>query len=330
MTRFETVAADVIKLPASDRFKARDRVRKAIASIGRRLTACDRAVAEALLERINWKYGFCYPGASRLVFDTGFCRRQVLRSRLKLDDLGITVSQSVQHEPNRHGCKRVTFPTLVTSVSPPGDADVTTPGDMGVTPLVTPVSPKPIEENQLKTTTADATSRKQAAKGSEAHANAEFDRFWHAYPRKVAKAGAVTSWGKLSEAQRTLAIAAIPAFVAELKRDRTEERYIPHPATWLNKERFNDFASPSQFDEQQSAGDGQKYARNLARQFVASEQWERELGPRPGCQGSLVSAEMLAEAKASLTRPPPAEPPVVSRPQAQVVEIAEVHHAARR
>lgn len=68
-----------------------------------------------------------------------------------------------------------------------------------------------------------------------------FDRFWEAYPRKEAKAAARTAYAK--------AIKAIPGpdppgvilAAIEAQRPRwTERQFIPHPATWLNKGRWED------------------------------------------------------------------------------------------
>lgn len=72
-----------------------------------------------------------------------------------------------------------------------------------------------------------------------------FDRMWEAYPRKVAKADARKAWQKLSSEDREAAIAALPAFCATIRGAKTEERYIPYPASWLNGRRFEDLSVAS-------------------------------------------------------------------------------------
>ena len=68
-----------------------------------------------------------------------------------------------------------------------------------------------------------------------------FVRFWTAYPRKIAKADAAKAWGKLrpnAELQHVI--------VAAIEAQRTwptwpkDSKYVPYPATWLNKRRWED------------------------------------------------------------------------------------------
>lgn len=66
----------------------------------------------------------------------------------------------------------------------------------------------------------------------------DFERFWNQYPRKVGKAKAQTSWGRLNTADRADALAALPSHVRSWK-DK-DEQYIPHPTTWLNGRRWED------------------------------------------------------------------------------------------
>lgn len=66
-----------------------------------------------------------------------------------------------------------------------------------------------------------------------------FDTFWSAYPRKVAKGAARKAFNKV--------IKTVPLDVlvdAVLKQKKSEQwkdpKFIPHPATWLNGERWED------------------------------------------------------------------------------------------
>ena len=59
-----------------------------------------------------------------------------------------------------------------------------------------------------------------------------FDKFWHLYPNKTAKANAQIMWGRLSEEEKILALEALPNHV--LYWSYTERRFIPHAASWLN------------------------------------------------------------------------------------------------
>ena len=67
----------------------------------------------------------------------------------------------------------------------------------------------------------------------------EFHEFWSAYPRKVGKPAARLSWGKATakaSAEVILAALATYPFNGDIQ-------FIPHPATWLNQERWTDDTS---------------------------------------------------------------------------------------
>ena len=62
-----------------------------------------------------------------------------------------------------------------------------------------------------------------------------FARFWNAYPRKVSKEAARRAWAKISP-DDALCEKILSAVRTAKERDYRfrEERYTPHPATWLN------------------------------------------------------------------------------------------------
>ena len=66
----------------------------------------------------------------------------------------------------------------------------------------------------------------------------DFDRFWNAYPRKVGKGQARRAWlAAIRKAKPERIIDAVKAQRFDLR-----EQYQPHPATWLNGERWLDQA----------------------------------------------------------------------------------------
>lgn len=70
------------------------------------------------------------------------------------------------------------------------------------------------------------------------NADAEFARFWATYPRRTAKPDAHRAWTRaLKRADAETIIAGAARFAADPNRD---DRYTPHPATWLNGDRWND------------------------------------------------------------------------------------------
>lgn len=68
--------------------------------------------------------------------------------------------------------------------------------------------------------------------------NRDFEEFWKAYPRKIAKKHAYKSFLKIKKDEWKKVIFASRLLAIEMKN--TEERFIPHPTTWLNQERWTD------------------------------------------------------------------------------------------
>lgn len=69
-----------------------------------------------------------------------------------------------------------------------------------------------------------------------------FDAFWTAYPRRVGKKPAERAWAKLQPDE-----ALVQRMLAAIDAQRpgwTELRFVPHPATWLNQERWTDEVNP--------------------------------------------------------------------------------------
>jgi hypothetical protein len=70
----------------------------------------------------------------------------------------------------------------------------------------------------------------------------EFDEFWKAYPKKVAKQDALRAWKKLKPSDSVFR-----ALMSSLERQKNSAewakdggKYIPYPATWLNGRRWED------------------------------------------------------------------------------------------
>jgi hypothetical protein len=65
-----------------------------------------------------------------------------------------------------------------------------------------------------------------------------FEAFWMAYPRKVGKKAAAQAWQRLAP-DDALAAVIVDAVRAQHLEDR-DRQFVPHPATWLNGERWTD------------------------------------------------------------------------------------------
>lgn len=69
-----------------------------------------------------------------------------------------------------------------------------------------------------------------------------FDQFYSAYPRKIAKKNALKAWDKINVTPDLLKTM-LDAIEKQKKSSQWVKdggKFIPHPATWLNAERWND------------------------------------------------------------------------------------------
>src|SRR5690606_22594861 len=74
---------------------------------------------------------------------------------------------------------------------------------------------------------------------SESEGHGDFDEFWSLYPRKVGKGQARKAWsGALRKASAGEIILGVRRAAEAFSVN--DPRYIPHPATWLNGERWLD------------------------------------------------------------------------------------------
>jgi hypothetical protein len=64
-----------------------------------------------------------------------------------------------------------------------------------------------------------------------------FDTFWHNYPRKVGRKKALQWWQRHGNQQ---ILDSLNAWRQYWVQEGTDMRYIPHPYTWLNQERWRD------------------------------------------------------------------------------------------
>lgn len=68
-----------------------------------------------------------------------------------------------------------------------------------------------------------------------------FDEWWEVYPKKVGKGAARTAYQKaVKKVNPDTLITRTRTAKSLWERDKTERRFIPNPATWLNQERWED------------------------------------------------------------------------------------------
>lgn len=68
-----------------------------------------------------------------------------------------------------------------------------------------------------------------------------FDDWWQAYPRKLVKKEALKAWNQMTKGtDASVIVAGLAPWNAYWTRTGTGMEHIPHPATWLRQERWND------------------------------------------------------------------------------------------
>jgi hypothetical protein len=74
-----------------------------------------------------------------------------------------------------------------------------------------------------------------------------FEEFWKLYPKKEKKQGAKDSWqSKVAKAKvpADLVMTALRAHIVVWHRNPEYPKFVPHPTTWLNGQRWNDELGP--------------------------------------------------------------------------------------
>ncbi len=66
----------------------------------------------------------------------------------------------------------------------------------------------------------------------------DFDKFWQAYPRKIAKGDARKAWTQTQKIRPELDF--ILRAIEAQKETWENPKFIPYPATWLRAERWDD------------------------------------------------------------------------------------------
>jgi hypothetical protein len=142
-------------------------------------------------------------------------RGAILTCLSELRDLGYIVTSKIRHENGQ-------FETISTVYDQPTGSGKPDPG------LPTSGNPTSLEE----------PSKEEPIRKKKEFV---FEEFWKVYPRKVAKGAARKAWDKINLKEADAIIAGATRFANDPNRDET---YTPHPATWLNSERWTDEPLP--------------------------------------------------------------------------------------
>lgn len=211
-------------------------------------------------DRINKETGACFPSHKLLAKDTGMTPRSVLSLLDTLEEHGF-IKRTPQFREN--GTRSTDLIFLLRGENSSQQA------------------PQSLQKGGEKVA-AHNQGIEPGKEDVDAREVDPFEAWWEVYPRKVAKAGAQKAfWTALSkfkcDTPLTAMIEATRRFAEEVS-DRPVGK-IPHAATWLNGERWNDEpdANRSQTDDRRTLPTSpdrgaERHARNLgAMQLGAAE-----------------------------------------------------------
>jgi hypothetical protein len=162
-----------------------------------------------------------WPSISTLARYANSSERSVKRDIQELVELG-ELKVELQNAPIRGQYKTnlywLTIQSGVTDLTS-GVTDWVSRGDSSGKSGVTPVGTQNI------ILTIKEPSKKQA--------DNDFEKFWDLYPKKIAKGDAVKAWNKAIKSKTADELLKLTKAYAEGKLP--ELKYIPYPASWLNK-----------------------------------------------------------------------------------------------
>ncbi len=199
------------------------------------LGGVEKGVLRVLADYAHWETLKCWPSTETIVRASGFCERTVqsaIECLVTAEVIDIQASRG--RKPNIY---------LLRIPNPAADAGLQKPNPAADAPLprrrcgVNPAADAP---EQVKKQVKEQVS--YCSPGGERPS--AFLIFYSAYPRKVAKPKAEQVWKRKKLDQK------LSAILADLEKRKSngcweEAKYIPHPASYLNQERWRDEDSPS-------------------------------------------------------------------------------------
>ena len=174
--------------------------------------------------------GTCHPGRTRIAKLANIHERSVDRALRELESIGAI---EVMHRVDPDNPKQ--FLSNQYRVLTPS-AHVTTPR-AGVTTPPALVSPPP-RAGVAVTKVIEPESENQKTYDQLAVDQA-FNTFWNNYPRKVGRKKCAQWWNRHQQHANKI-LDTLDAWCQYWAQHVTDNRYIPHPYTWLNQERWND------------------------------------------------------------------------------------------
>lgn len=226
--------------------------------VDERLTQTQRLVLVGIASHDG--KGGAWPSVETLARYAGVHKRNAQRAIVGLVELGY-LEVDMQEGGNRWTKPqyRTNLYRLIGAPTPPEGSPappLEEPDDEpGVAPApslgVAPAPPEPSIEPSITTTHTLSQGTLVVATVPVAEIElrgSSFDDWWALYPRRVGKGAARTAWTKAvkrlnGDVEVLMQRTRLQVFV--WAQEQREARFIPHPATWLNQERYDDDMTPT-------------------------------------------------------------------------------------
>lgn len=227
----------------------------------------------------------CWPSQRRLAEDTCLTDRTVRALLTELEDRGFLSRERRERDDGSRATDRITlhFHGIVPASSDAqisGGAEIISGGVRKQLPGgAEMVSGLTTFEPSIETPTEPQRAAEPPG----------FAEWWEAYPRKTAKGAARSAYrSALKKAKPEVLLASLAA-----ARFSQEAKFIPHPATWLNQERWLDEpAGGSHPTTPPPPAD--PWPRRMLN-WRTNGYWNSEWGPKPGRDGCLAPPELLQD-----------------------------------
>lgn len=173
--------------------------------------------------------GTCFPGTGRLSEKTDQGNSTVRRHLTNLEERGLI-------ERDRRRRDDGTLSTYLYQLGQRSDQAVDQRSDRAEPALESSGNPALTHERAEPSVSTNRQKNRQSL-----DLDADFDAFWANYPRTTAKPRARKAWKTATaKSEANVILSGLSDWIAFWRASGTEERFIPHPSTWLNGECWND------------------------------------------------------------------------------------------
>lgn len=212
------------------------------------LAPTTRHVALTLSMHMNERGGSCFPSQETQASETGLAVKTVAEHLKILTEAGWLAKKVIRRGEGR-GTRveySATNPPLTTGgqttggLTTGGYDDDQPPFDGTTTYRQTGCVEDDSEDDKRTTITSSPSAPSFEMVVAERTEPDRFDDFWSRYPKRVSKKAARKAWGAMTEANRASALAVIESHVAMWVAEGRGTATVPHAATWLNGESWDD------------------------------------------------------------------------------------------